>query len=892
MHIVFLNIIYLVPEDQIKFVLYHILYNRIRSRVFCRIINMKPEKIPELLAPAGSMDTLKAAVSAGADAVYMGGKRFGARNLASNFTPDELREAVEYCHSRNVRVYVTHNILVHDNEIAASLNELKFLYSIGVDAVLLQDAGILSAASKLLPGLELHASTQMTIHNRWGVVWAMKNGVSRVVLSRELGPGDIADVRSLPGAEGIGLEVFVHGALCCSYSGQCLFSSMIGGRSGNRGLCAQPCRKEYDIFSFKLSESGDISEMKRLSNCYIMSPADLCTCRNLEEIACLGVDSLKIEGRMKSLSYVAIVVSVYRKTLDGIISGNSCLTDDDETDLMLAFNRSFTAGYISGEGGREIMAPERPGNRGVYAGKVARYDPVKRKIHVRADGRIVPEPGDGILIRQNGHGEDFGLTIPGNAEIRGLEISFHTPLPAAPGSSVYINKSQSLERKVRNIISVPGGVYRKIPVSINISLDGRTPVAVAEFSTLRGRSSIKARAGFVMEKAKSRPLDPGGLKNIFCKTGNLQFEVDNYESGYSGGLFAPVSMLNEFRREVFSSVEKEMIRVCLPQESGIMEAGNNIETFISVSKNKYRESCRKREKVLLSVYVSGIHCLMAALQAGCSRVYYETDSSSGTYEDDYCRELGEAISAAQDYGVEFVWKWPRITDQKFLKSAIAFLKEPGYERPDGILTENPGDGLFIIENCKEIPLFGGQGLNIFNHLSVDMFSEDYRSLTLSCELNGDEICELCRYSQDYERRPSLEYVVHGPAEILISETNLPGSALGEIYSPLENYGVADSTGRIFPMRIDDYGRTYLYNSAVTCLIDSIPKIIATGIDGISLDLRYGSQESVAAIVDAYKRALEISVSGDKGISRRLEGLKKEVSKFCREITAGHFYRGV
>ncbi|WP_048151548.1 U32 family peptidase [Methanolacinia paynteri] len=855
---------------------------------------MGEKKIPELLAPAGSFESLKAAVSAGADAVYLGGRKFGARNLASNFTGEELKDAVDYCHSRNVRVYVTHNILVHDDEIADSINELHFLFSIGVDAVLLQDFGILHEASKILPDLELHASTQMTIHNPEGVLWAEANGVSRVVLSREMSLEDISAVRNFKGTEKTGLEVFVHGALCCSYSGQCLLSSMIGGRSGNRGLCAQPCRKEYGILSLEFDGCGNPAIKKKNGSCYMMSPADLCAYRNLDSLAVSGVDSLKIEGRMKSPEYVAIVVSVYRRALDLIAKGGWSSSDEDETLLLLAFNRNFTGGYISGESGVSIMSIDRPGNRGVYAGRVIGYDRGKKKVTVRADERIVPEAGDGILIRQPGTQDDFGLTIPGNAEKKGREISFHVKNPAVPGSSAYITKSVLLSKMAKEISSSPGGVAKKIPVRLRIYFDGKVPVASAVFPSLHGELSYETRAGFEMQDAKSRPVEPDDLRNIFCKTGNLQFEVADYKSDYPGGLFAPVSLLNEFRRDLFDGIEKRLIDVCLPSDDKIAGSAEGRDLFLSTLTNRKAVMPPRQAGRTISVYVSSLASAKTALDAGCTRVYYEMKTVPGIDSSVYAREFEEGISAASEYGADFVWKWPRITDRSFFRTAEEILESLGDSKPDGIMVENVGDGVAAMRIAKDIPLYGGQGLNIFNHLAVGMFSGDYRLLTLSCELNRSQLKRLCGLSgANISSRPLLEYVVFGPSEILISENNLPAASVGNNYSPSEEYGIADNTGRIFPVQVDAYGRTHVYNSAVTCLIDSLPEIFATGVDGISLDLRLNSPEFAGKITGLYVKAATLSLDAGKKSSGSLNLLKKEITSLYRgEITAGHFNRGV
>ncbi len=297
----------------------------------------------ELLAPAGNFECLVAAVQSGADAVYFAGKSFGARNFADNFDRDELKKAVDYCHLRGVRTYVTVNTLVLDAEMEDLSDYLIFLSAAGVDAIIVQDMGVLEMAREIVPDLPIHASTQMTIHNVEGVKFLEKMGVKRVVLSRELSAREIKEISENTSAE---LEVFIHGALCMSYSGQCLFSSMIGGRSGNRGKCAQPCRLPYSI-----NNSRD--------KAFFLSLKDLMGINYLDELLQNGVLSFKIEGRMKGAAYVAAVVSVYRKYID---DPDSITTDDIKT-LESIFNRGgYTDGYLSGNQGKDMFAPHKPDN--------------------------------------------------------------------------------------------------------------------------------------------------------------------------------------------------------------------------------------------------------------------------------------------------------------------------------------------------------------------------------------------------------------------------------------------------------------------------------------------------------------------------------------------------
>ena len=271
----------------------------------------------ELLAPAGNFEALKAAVEAGADAVYLAGSNFGARAYAGNFSPEELTKAVRFAHLRGVAVHVTVNTIVADSELDSLAEYLSFLNEVGVDAILVQDLGVAALAKRVAPKLILHASTQMTVHSLEGVQFLENMGFSRVVLAREMTLPEIEYICANSEAE---IEIFMHGALCVCYSGQCLMSSMIGARSGNRGRCAQPCRLPYEL----IDENGtDLLEGK--AGTYLLSPKDLNTLELLPKLIAAGVDSLKIEGRMKRPEYVAVVVETYRAALDGFIINNDLL---------------------------------------------------------------------------------------------------------------------------------------------------------------------------------------------------------------------------------------------------------------------------------------------------------------------------------------------------------------------------------------------------------------------------------------------------------------------------------------------------------------------------------------------------------------------------------------
>lgn len=358
------------------------------------------EKELELLAPVGSMEALYAAVENGADAVYLGGKLFSARHYANNFDLEELKLAVDYAHLRNVRVYVTVNILIDNEELEAVLDYIKYLYMIDVDGLIVQDLGLVYLIKELFPDFELHGSTQMTINNLPGAVFLEELGFKKLVLAREV---PIKEIGQIYANSNIDLEAFVHGALCVSYSGQCLMSSIIGGRSGNRGTCAQPCRLAYSIIDYK---QGNIIS-REWQEKYIISPKDLNTIDHIEELIKQGVVSFKIEGRMKSPEYVATIVKNYRKAID---QGSNRIRPEDREDILQIFNRGFTKGLPFGDFARDLISYDRPDNRGLASERLleeARKSYSQARVKFPIDMKVKISPGQAAILKVIYEGKEF-----------------------------------------------------------------------------------------------------------------------------------------------------------------------------------------------------------------------------------------------------------------------------------------------------------------------------------------------------------------------------------------------------------------------------------------------------------------------------------------------------
>ena len=386
------------------------------------------EKTIELLSPVGSFESLIAAVQNGCNAVYLGGKSFSARASAANFDEEELKRAVDYAHLRNVNVYVTVNTILDSKEVNDALKYISYLYDIDVDGIIIQDLGLAESIHEVFPDLPLHGSTQMTINNLDGAKLLEKIGFSRAVLARET---PIEEIEKITKNTELEIEVFAHGALCVSFSGQCLMSSMIGGRSGNRGRCAQPCRKAYDI----VGQNGDV--VKSTDTKYYLSPRDLNTLDNIDRLIDAGVHSLKIEGRMKRPEYVATVTSAYRSAID------KNLNSKQKEDVEQIFNRGFTQGLTFGEFGKDYINTERPNNRGIALGKVLKNG--KNKVTVKLSG--VLNVGDGVEI-QTVDGANRGFSSDINAKA-GDNVEFYLEEKAVIDSVVRKTSDMKLNEKAR-----------------------------------------------------------------------------------------------------------------------------------------------------------------------------------------------------------------------------------------------------------------------------------------------------------------------------------------------------------------------------------------------------------------------------------------------------------
>ena len=526
---------------------------------------MSRKKKIELLAPAGGMEELISAVENGADAVYLGGRRFNARARAKNFTDDDLQEAIDYAHKRNVAIHVTLNTLLREEELPAALEDAAFYYQAGVDALIIQDLGLARLIREFMPDLPLHLSTQGTVYDLAGVETAARLGFQRVVLARELTYDEIQEICQNTETE---IEVFCHGALCVCYSGQCQLSRYFGGRSGNRGECAQPCRLPY--------ETRDGSGKILPEPPYPLSPKDQCLADHLPDLIRAGVTSLKIEGRMKSADYVGIVTSIYRKYIDQYYETGTCnVTTEDRNALMQVFNRGgFTDGYFHGESGPSLMAGSIPKHQGIYIGTVKGRVKGTDLVDLELEGDL--SMGDGIEIRSE---EPVGNIVtylepvptdPAETRTKSSRKSGHTAASKLvragdirgrirPRDPVYRISSREQLREIRKTYEgietgSTGRNQRKTDACVRVIGTGSGIRMILTHDN--GASAEVRKDGFA---ASDKGLDLARFEASLRKSGNTPFRIRDVQFDGDFSISMKASEMNALRREGLELLEKAMI---------------------------------------------------------------------------------------------------------------------------------------------------------------------------------------------------------------------------------------------------------------------------------------------------------------------------------------------
>ena len=513
----------------------------------------------ELLSPVGDFDCLKAAVQNGANAVYFGGQLFNARYSAKNFDKDGIREAVNYAKSRNVKINFTLNILLKNNEFDDAIDVVKYIYELGVDAVIVDDLGFAKYIIDNFPGMEVHGSTQMTIHNLDGAISLKNLGYSRVVLARE---STLSDIDYICRNANIDIEAFVHGALCISYSGQCLFSSAIGGRSGNRGRCAQPCRMYYNML-----ETSDNVSYKNIGKGFLISPRDLCGLDFIPDLIKAGVKSFKLEGRMKTPEYVATVTRIYRKYIDLALSDNDYIVDkNDLHDLMLAFNRGgFSKGCLGGDDNHDYVFEEKPSNQGLYIGNISKIDKKNGLISLKTNEPL--DIGDTFLVQQEDHKYTISEILKNGSHVKSAAIGDLVTIGRVKGKlelgdKVFKINSAIISKEIKEFNSHE---HVKIPLVANFKALIGKPLELEVASlddpgnTYFGLSTTISNEIQPIE-AISNPISKERLIEQLNKTTDTNFEFKQINIEMDDNIYIPkISSINALRRDALNTLYQKGI---------------------------------------------------------------------------------------------------------------------------------------------------------------------------------------------------------------------------------------------------------------------------------------------------------------------------------------------
>lgn len=837
-------------------------------------------KRTELLAPAGDWDSFAAAIENGADAVYLGGKLFNARQFAGNFDNEQLKRAIDYAHVRDARVYLTMNTLISDSELKQAVHFTEEAYIMGIDGIIVQDIGFAGLVRNIFPDLDLHASTQMTIYNLEGVKLLEQLGFKRVVLARELSIEEISHIAKNTQLE---IEVFVHGALCISYSGQCLMSSMIGGRSGNRGKCAQPCRLPYELVE---ASSGKKAAFH--SKGYLLSPKDLSSIEQLAGIVDAGVRSLKIEGRMKSAEYVATVVRIYRKYLDGIEASqhvhDECIkhvSREDLRDLAQIFNRGgFSTGYLRGKNGKDMISCEKPKNWGIYLGEVLSFDRNSRLCRIKLSEDL--SIGDGIEVWNNEEGESPG-TVVSEIIVDGRNVSSAKKGQIAmigrlkgnifKGNRVYKTSDKKLLDKAKETYAGKG--IRRTALRGRVCIHAGKPVEfyVADMDG----NEVAALGEALPEPAINRPLEKERVVEQLCKTGGTPFEFAAIDVNLDEGLSIPVSELNNVRRRALNGMEKK--KISLFERTMSKESIEKKEKLICFSGNRRKSTRDMKVSVLFySVYDSINYSKLSA-----DRVYlpFKGFLNEGAIETTRILKAG---------GIEvFVWL-PSVTRGNYDHLIESRLEDVVKAGIDGILAGNPGS-IGYVRRFPGIKACGDYSLNSFNSFTLEELSGlGISGATLSLELSMDQIGSLREISG-----LDKEAVVYGKIPLMTSEYCPVGSLAGGHSGSREcsgacalgEYRLKDRKGMEFPVLCDCIDcRSIILNPNALFIPDSLDRIKDSGVDMVRINITDEKPDEVYEILNLHRDIIREGQSAMDRYGDLIASIK------AKGFTKGHYYRGV
>ncbi|QTN31490.1 U32 family peptidase [Akkermansiaceae bacterium] len=810
-------------------------------------MSKQPDNKPELLSPAGNWDCAKAAVAAGADAIYFGLPKFNARLRADNFSEADLTELMAYLHKHGVKGFVAMNTLIFTGELEAAEQQLRTIAAAGVDALIIQDLGLAKMARAIAPDVELHASTQMTITSPEGLAFLETIfPMERAVLARELSISEIERFNSSLITDHLALstplEVFVHGALCVAYSGQCLTSESLGQRSANRGECAQACRMPYEIVVD--GESRDLGEHR-----YLLSPQDLAAVDLIPDLVRAGVKSFKIEGRLKTPEYVAAVTRVYRKALDACTNPapSPTVTEADRYALEMTFSRGLTTGWLAGTNHPYLTHGKFGKKRGPFLGTITEAQNGWIRLDTPPSEQIPPlKAGDGIVF-DAGENRDLeqGASI---WKIENDRIIFHRTFSGInfdrirPGVTLYKTADPALESEIRKFWQNAKPPLKKTPLHLTVNGKPGEPLTLA-------CGDVSCSTESHLEPASGRPLTTETLTKQLSRLGDTPYELASLDNRIEGDCHLPLSALNQLRRDLVAAVSDHQA-----------EQYPNPSPSAASSKDLFPEPSNHPipNPPSLSVLTRTLDQLESAIEANIPQIYCD-------FEDP--RRYKAAVELTRGTTSEIILATPRIIKT----GETGYLKLIGRANPHGLLLRN----LAALHHFKNSPLIkiGDFSLNVANPLTARILRESARldRLTISYDLNISQALDLlAKTPPDWLELTLHQHMPMFHMEHCVFCTFLSsGTTYKDCGRPCEKHTVhlRDRVGQLHRLQADVGCRNTLFNGRAQTGGRFFPQLLASGLRHFRIELLDEDRDSATSTITAYQALLSGEISPDQLLSR-------------------------
>ncbi len=796
---------------------------------------------PELLSPAGDWEAMRAAVANGADAVYFGLSNFNARARATNFTLDELPDVMAFLHARNVKGFVALNTLIFSDELGSVAAFVKAVATAGADAVIVQDLGLVRLVKRLAPTLAVHASTQMTLTEPRGIDFVTKLGVGRVVLAREL---SLSDIQKVTANTSTPVEVFVHGALCVAYSGQCLTSEALGGRSANRGQCAQACRLPYEmIVDGEKRELGD--------KAYLLSPQDLAAFDLIDPLIDAGVISFKIEGRLKAGPYVAATTQTYRKAIDAKLADRDfALPRREQLDLAQTFSRGLTPGFLEGVNHQKLVRGRFPKSRGIRVGRVASFTKNGVRIELCEAFSDLVNAGDGILF-------DIGTPQdkePGGRVWRVIQLRSVVELYFEDGAldfsrvpigcDVYKTDDPVLRKRLQQSYS-QDKIARRVPITARVT--GAVGGALTLTLSDGGREANATWPG-PLEVARKQPTSADEVREQLSRLGDTPFELGAVAMELPAGVMVPRSVLNDLRRQASGALAEARTK---GQKHALAKGDALVAMRFDVAN---RGLTPARQEPRLTVLVRTLEQLDAILAWAPPDGLPKPAAVYCDFED--LRRYKDAVPKARAAGMPIGLAPPRV----WKPSEEGFQALVARAEPDIVLVRNLASIGYYREQLPNARLIGDFSLNVANELTADVFMRTgLERLVPSFDLNWDQFASMVRRANvDW-----FEPVVHQHMPMFHNEFCIFAAFLStgkdhtDCGRPCDRHKVElrDRVGATFPVVADTGCRNTVFNSVAQSAAEYVGRMRELGLRTFRIDLLRENAGQATQLLDRYARVI-------------------------------------